>query len=208
MVARQGVIDLFGREAPAPAERAPLPASIPPGRLVELSGDVASARTTTAVSIVIRAQAQGEPVAWIQPEGGPVYPPDLQANGVDLDTLVVVHVPRRAGPHALARAAELLLRSGGFGLVVADLTDGVPDGTAWQGRLASLAQKHASGVALLTASAESAPSLGPMIAVRVAPVRERRAPGRYAVEHRVLKDKLGQSLHPAPDRRRAPSGLP
>lgn len=201
---------------PALAERLPL------DRLIELGAEARSARTSAAVSLVIQAQHAGEPVVWIQPEGGSLYPPDLAACGVDLEMLIVVQVPggahaagtggpritEKAGSHGLARAAELLLRSGAFGLVVIDLTAGVPSGDAWQGRLASMARQHASRVVILRESSDRSASLGPMIAMRVHATREKRAPGRYRVAYRVLKDKTGLTGDPSPDTRRAPTGLP
>lgn len=93
-----------------------------PGRLVEISGVGASARHTTAAALVRQAQLEGETTAWVQPAGGPLYPPDLAESGVDLGALVVVHVPADRGQVGLARAAELLLRSGAFGLCVVDLS--------------------------------------------------------------------------------------
>src|SRR5688572_30810068 len=77
---------------------------LPRDRVIELSGHVMSARTTAAVALVIQAQARGEPVAWIQPEGGSLFPPDLAASGVDLDALIVVHVP----PHGVTREGHAL----------------------------------------------------------------------------------------------------
>lgn len=200
---------------------------VPAGRLSELSGRLSSGRMTAAVSLVIRAQEQDEPVVWVQPEGGALYPPDLAESGVDLDALVVVRVPlrgRTAGPGRrlgggrrrgqkarslggdLARAAELLLRSGAFGLVVVDLGRQRPGGGAWQGRLSALARQHESRVVLLSEGKDEAPSLGPMVGLRIAPSRQRRGPGRFVVEHRVLKDKVGGGA-PRSDRRRAPWGL-
>ena len=93
-----------------------------PGRLTEISGVGAAARHTTAVALVRQAQLEGETTVWVQPAGGPLYPPDLAESGVDLDALVVVHVPEDRGQVGLARAAELLLRSGAYGLCVVDLS--------------------------------------------------------------------------------------
>ena len=93
-----------------------------PGRLIEISGVGASARHTTAVALVRQAQLEGETTAWIQPAGGPLYPPDLAESGVDLASLIVVHVPEDRGQVGLARAGELLLRSGAYGLCVIDLS--------------------------------------------------------------------------------------
>src|SRR5437763_1219444 len=73
------------------------------GRLVELRG----AHLTPAIRLVLDAQETGEPVAWIGPRETSFFPPDAAEAGVDLDALVVVHVPRAAAP----RAADPLARS-------------------------------------------------------------------------------------------------
>lgn len=201
--------DWLASEVPEEApRRASLAERLPADRLIELGAEARSARTSAAVSLVIHAQRAGEPVVWIEPEDGSLYPPDLAACGVDLSTLIVVRIPSRAGTHGLARAAELLLRSGAFGLVVIDLTWGVPRGDAWQGRIAALAKKHASRVVILRESSDRSASLGPMISMRVRATREKRAPGRYALAYRVLKDKTGLTGDPSPDARRAPTGVP
>ncbi len=198
---------LGARPEAAPAEALPLYDTAPVGRLLELSGALALGRTTSAVALVAGAQRQDEPVAWVQPRGGPLYPPDLADAGIDLDALVVVHTPREAKGHGVARAAELLMRSGAFGLVVLDLTAGTPPGDAWLGRLGGLARQHEARVALLTGRGDDEPSVGPLVGLRVAPHRDRRAPGSFLVEQRVLKDKLGLAVGVAPGRHRAPAGL-
>lgn len=192
-----------------------LAARIPPGRLVEITtGHPASAQTTAAVACLVHAQARGEPAAWVQSEGGSLYPPDLAQSGVDLDALVIVHVPTGAGPHARFKAAEILLRSGGFGMLVLDLTSSSgrfsrPTDTAWQSRLFALAREHGSWLLLLTpANAQ----LGSLVALRVEPRRVRRdhdgfAHGGFAIEHVVRKDKTGLCASLAPDACRGPCGL-
>src|SRR5262245_63854142 len=88
------------------------------GRLVELSAQGAVATLTCAVGLVLEAQVQAEPVAWIAIAGTSFYPPDLADSGVDLAALVVVRAPKLLSG---VRAAERLLRSGAFGLVVLGL---------------------------------------------------------------------------------------
>src|SRR5438445_10836474 len=88
------------------------------GRLVELSARGATATLTAAAELVVEAQTQGEPVAWLALAAGTFYPPDVADTGVDLAALVVV---RASDATSAARAAERLLRSGAFGLVVLDL---------------------------------------------------------------------------------------
>lgn len=180
--------------SPAPARRR-LVDELPGGRIIELSGTACQpgARTTTAVSIVRHAQSEGEPVAWIQPAGGTLYPPDLAQWGLDFEGLVVIHVPATAGPHGLTKAAELLLRSGAWGLVVVDLCHGTPPGPAeaWQGRLLGLCRQHEARLVLLTDKPAQSASLGALVALRVEPRRKRTSTGRFSVEHQVLKNKTG-----------------
>lgn len=177
----------------------PLSHQLPIGRLVELSGPPMSngARTTTAVSILRHAQAQGETAAWIQPRHGPLFPPDLHEAGIDLAALVVVHVPPDAGTHGACKAAETLLRSGAFGLLVIDLCEGVPAGSGetWQARLLGLARQHRTQVLLLTEKPAVADSLGSLVGLRIE-ARRTRIPGtsQIAIEPLVLKNKLGERI--------------
>jgi len=116
------------------------------GRLVEISARGASATLTAAIELVAEAQEQGEPIAWIAGASGTFYPPDVAESGIDLQALVVVRVVDAV---AAARAAERLLRSGAFGLVVID--DIAELSLAAQGRLVALAQAHDAAIACLTA---------------------------------------------------------
>jgi recombination protein RecA len=182
---------------------------VPPGRLVELSGEGACARTTTAVAAVLDAQREGETVAWIQPRAGRLFPPDLADSGVDLEALVVVRIPPRAGPYGLCRAAELLLRSGAFGLVLLDMCEGTPPphDNAWQGRLLGLARQHQSRLIVLTHKSMHSASLGPLVSLRIESMRTRVDAGTFAIEHRALKNKSGGPLGATEDVRRGPWGL-
>lgn len=191
------------------AKALPLSELLPRARLVEVSGQRACARTTTAVSCVSEAQARGELVAWVQPKDGTLFPPDLREAGVDLESLVVIHAPRHAGPHALLRAAEWLARSKAFGLVVIDLTDALPPGASsnWQGRLQGLLRRYDGRILLLTSTAGEEPSSGPLVSVRVEPQRRRVGDDRFEVCPHVLKDKVGLSNAPRTNHPIAPSGL-
>jgi recombination protein RecA len=165
------------------------------GRLVEISGSGATAPLTLAFGLVLQAQHQNEPVAWITRNDSLFYPPDAAEGGVDLDALTIIRVPDlpasagQAGARAAARAADQLIRSGAFGLVVLDL--GVkPDlPTPLQTRLTGLANKHQTALLCLTVKEDEAPSLGPLVSLRVAAWRKRLADGRFACGLTVLKDK-------------------
>lgn len=192
-----------------PARPAPSTLQFPAERLIEISGDATCARITLAISALLLAQAEGETAAWIQGAGGSLYPPDLEQSGVDLRALAVVHVPLEAGGYGRLRAAELLLRSGAFGIVIVDL--GVPTlrptDTAWQGRLLGLAREHHSRVILLTERGSHVSSLGPLISLRIEPQRRRTARGVFAVESQFIKNKAGLPGHGAVMAHRGPWGL-
>jgi len=190
---------------------------LPPGRIVELTGGADGACTSLAVAAVARAQAEGETTAWVQCRHGTLFPPDLAANGVDLDAMLIVHAPTghtpsgntRATDHAIPRAAEMLLQSGGFGLVVLDLRTTTPPRGAWLGRLLTAVRRHQSRLLLLTDVRSPLPALGCLVSLRLAPRRapHRAGPGTtFTIEPHVLQDKLHQS-RPMPLTRSGPDGL-
>ncbi|HLC43346.1 MAG TPA: recombinase A [Methylomirabilota bacterium] len=151
-----------------------------------MSGSGATATLTLSFGLVLQAQQQGEPTAWITPVESSFYPPDVAEGGVDLDALVVVRVP---SAHAVPRAADRLVRSGGFGLVVLDLGVHAKVPIPLQARLAGLAKKHHTALLCLTEKPSQAPSLGSLVSLRVQAHRTRTAEGRFTCGLRVLKDK-------------------
>ena len=120
----------------------------------------------------------------------------------------MVNVPQRAGPFGAVKAAELLLRSGGFGLLVLDVREAAPArDAAWQGRLLGVAREHDSRVLLLSDGTSHAGSLGPLVSVCIEPHRRRVQRGVFAVEHGIRKDKSGVLATLAEDHYRGPHGL-
>ena len=176
------------------------------GRLSEFSGVGAGAQLSLAFSLVREAQQRGEPVAWVTLVGGAFYPPDVAAGGVRLDALPVIFAP---DPVAAARAADRLVRSGGFSAVVLDLVPaGVPAGKGAGGggsaarrpvprevplpmlsRLVGLAQKHDVALVFLTEKGAESPSLGGLISLRCSTVRRDAGPGLFTCVAEALKDK-------------------
>jgi recombination protein RecA len=157
------------------------------GRLAEISGSHSCASLTLVFRLVLEAQTGQEPVAWITRRESVFFPPDAAATGVDLGALAVVWAP---GTRRAARAADHLLRSGAFGLVVLDV--GVDDRLAppMQTRLAGLAHKHGSALVCITEKDGRRPSLGSLVSLRAEAVRTRPEAGdRFRCEVRVLKDK-------------------
>jgi recombination protein RecA len=158
------------------------------GRLTELSARGATATLTTAIELVLEAQHAAEPIAWVTLGNTSFYPPDLADSGVDLAALLVVRVHDVT---AAARAAERLLRSGAFGLVVLDFggTATVDLSMAHQGRLVTLAQTHDAAVVCITEKVGEAGSLGSLVSLRAEALRLHAREHDYDVTLRVLKDK-------------------
>jgi len=94
---------------------------LPRGRLVELAGPRSAGSTGVACRIAAQTTASGEVIAWVDTEDA-LDPAAMDRAGVVLARLLWVR-PRLV-PDAL-RAADLLLRAGGFGLVVLDLAAGL-----------------------------------------------------------------------------------
>ena len=173
------------------------------GRFVEISGTGSTTGLTLAFRLALEAQRQREPVAWITPRESSFYPPDAAEGGVDLEALVIVRVPDAKG---IPRAADRLVRSGGFGLVVLDLAGaGIP--TPLQARLAGLAQKHHAALVCLTEKAARAPSLGSLVSLRVHAQRKPLAEDRFACELAALKDKRRGPTWSHTEVCRGPAGL-
>jgi len=156
------------------------------GRFGELSGSHAGAVLTLAFRLVLEAQRLGEPAVWISRRESAFFPPDAAEVGVDLDALAVVWVSETL---QAARAADHLLRSGGFGLVVLDIGARAHLPIPVQTRLVGLANKHEAALLCLTEKDDDRPSLGSLVSLRAQAVRTRRVEDRYRCEARVLKDK-------------------
>jgi len=202
-------IDLPPAALCPPAAEAPLPAlssgwpaldaalggGWPGGELSELSGHGCSTLAQAAVRV---AQAAGQPVAWV--DGPGTFCPATAR--VALDRLALV-TPGAGGPapraDARARhgraarrallAADLLLRSRAFGLLVLDAPGERAPPAAWF-RLARQARAAQTVLLLLageTPCAGSAAALGLRVTPRHAAGPAWSLPARPALELRVLR---------------------
>ena len=173
------------------------------GRLVELSAGPDAAPLTAAFGLVLEAQLSGDRAAWVTLEHSSFFPPDVAAGGIDIDALPVVRVP---DARAAGRAADHLVRSGGFGLVVVDLSIGDDVGVAMLTRLLGLARQHDVAVLMLTKKSPEAPSMHSLISLR-AEARWRAREGRGEVYVRVIKDKRGAAGWTHVETCRGPAGV-
>jgi recombination protein RecA len=141
---------------------------------------------TLAFTVVREIQHRGEPVAWVMSGESLFYPPDVSDSGVDCEAVVVVQVPDAL---SIARAAEILARSGAFGLVVLDLGGQAHIPLPMQARLLHAAQRHDMIVLCLTDTGQHTPSLGSLVSLRLEAGREPLAVGQYRCEAVARKDK-------------------
>ncbi|MCA8961387.1 MAG: hypothetical protein KDC38_12775 [Planctomycetes bacterium] len=133
------------------------------GRTVEIRrrtsarGEGLAPALTAASRLILEAQRLGEPCVWIAAEDSLFFPPDFAAAGVDLAALPIVWVGGRSPQSGViaSRAADLLLRSGGFGLVVLDLGARGELSIPIQTRLSGLARHHHAVLLVLTRPAVS-----------------------------------------------------
>jgi len=175
------------------------------GRLVEISARGAAATLTAAIEVVSEAQTQGEPVAWLTLTQSSFYPPDAAESGIDLAALVIVRAPEAT---VLARAAEKLLRSGAFGLVILDLGAQAELSMQIQGRLVTLAQTHDAAIVCVTEKPNDAASLGSLVSLRAEALRSTRADhGELTVTLRAVKDKRRGPGWTHTLKRRGPAGM-
>ena len=92
----------------------------PRGRISEIAGPSSSGRTSLLDSLLASATSRGEHCVLIDTRDS-FDPPSAAAYGVRLEKLIWIRC-RGNAEHAL-RAADLVLHSGGFGVVALDLAD-------------------------------------------------------------------------------------
>jgi recombination protein RecA len=175
---------------------------VSPG-LIEVSASVAGAPLTLTFRLVLDAQRRGEPTAWIGRKDAPFYPPDVADAGIDLAALAVVWTKDAI---AAAKAADLLVRSGAFGLVVLDLGAATLPMHATS-RLAMLARQHDAAIVCLTDKDAMRPSLGPLVSLRAHAASRVREGVGFRCEAIALKDKRGGTAWSLTEVCRGPDGL-
>ncbi|MEO6951189.1 MAG: recombinase A [Polyangia bacterium] len=155
------------------------------GRLTELRH--AGGALSWVFSLVTEVQQRGEVAAYVCGPGATFYPPDAFAGGVDLAALPIVLTEDLA---ARARAADELLRSGAFALVVVDLVGATGRvSPALLTRLHGLVQKHHSALVFVTDEAADG-TIGSLVSLR-AVARRTTHPDltRCRITLDVMKDK-------------------
>ncbi len=174
------------------------------GRLVEVAGWRGGAVYSAAALLVLDAQRGGEPCAWVGPRWRGFFPADFDALGVDLDALAIVRV---ADADELSRGADILARSGGFGLIVLDLGALTPP-LSTLSRFAGLARAHGTAIVFLTEKPPSAPSLGSFVSLRADAQFARATGGAFDLCIQVDRDRQRVRGWQHREVRLGPPGLP
>ena len=132
------------------------------GRVVEVSEAGFFGALSALCPLLAQVQARQEQIAWVETGTSIFFPPDLAFRGLDVQAITVVMAPdSRAG----LQAADSLLRSGAFGLIILDWPQGQAD-EAVLGRLARVAEAQQTAVLFLTKKKPDDPSLGTQISLR------------------------------------------
>ena len=174
------------------------------GRFLEISSSGETVSITAAASLILESQLRGEPAAWVATGDSTFYPPDLADCGVDLNTLPVIRVPNIL---SASRAADQLLRSGGFGAIVLDIGSHINMRMHIQARLAALAKKHRTTFLCLTSKESAAPSLGPLVSLRAQGQLRKTGFNRFTWTLHMVKDRrLGHGWSHS-EVRRGPDGM-
>jgi hypothetical protein len=137
---------------------------IPRGKLTEVAGRCSSGKTSLVFALVRQTLEQKEGVAWVDPWKA-FYAPSAAHAGIPLEKLLLIQPPKVT---EIFRAAEHLVRSGAFALVVLDAV-GLPGRgvTSPLFRLSRLALRKRAAVVLLTDHPDQVLSLGSAIALRL-----------------------------------------
>jgi hypothetical protein len=131
----------------------------PRGTIASIEGPPSSGRSSLAVRLLAAATRHGLGALV----GVDLFPPALAAAGVRVERLLIVRVDE---PVAVARAADIIVRSGAFTVVVIPtLPSGARTGSATWTRLASLA--HRANALLVAVGDEASAELRYFASLRV-----------------------------------------
>ena len=160
------------------------------GRLIELESDAAGGALTATSILIRKVQEKQQDAVWISATKTLFFPPDFASNGLDLDRLPIV---RTTSATSAAHAADHLLRSEAFRLLVLDLADHTDISLAQQGRIVQLAGKKNAIVLFLTdrntrRRAEGG-SFGSLVSLHGVASHTQKESDRFRLSVRVTKDK-------------------
>lgn len=156
------------------------------GRVIEISGAADTAALTVCAALILQAQQEGGLAAWVTGWESIFYPPDFAASGIDLKALPVVRV---ADSLKGAHAADTLIRSGAFAVVVLDSGRMLDLSFSVQTRLVGLAKKHQAALLVVTRQLRSNTVPSSLASLRAETQKQRGKRGFFLCEVCAVKDK-------------------
>ena len=156
------------------------------GRLIEISEPQPMVALSLSFLLVHEVQSAGGYAAWISSRDSTFFPPDVGKGGVDLRNLPVL---RMADTQSLGRAAEVLLRSGAFQLVILDLGHDHTIPIARLAQLNGLARKHDACAVFLTCKQNDEQSVGPLISLHARTSRQHIETDTFSCDVQAVRDK-------------------
>lgn len=174
------------------------------GRFIalEMWPESGSANLSFIVGLIREVQEAEGFAVWIAQPRCLFFPPDFTEAGVDLAALPIVRAPDST---KAARAADTLLRSGSFALIVLD-GDGQALPLALQTRLAGLAHQHHTALVCLRTPGE-ATTRGSLVSLRCTTQKRRTGHDCFSCELRAVKDKRQTPGWTHQELRHGPDGL-
>ena len=168
------------------------------GLVAEISEEVPSGAVTVAADIIVEAQCRNEPVAWVAGTDSIFFPPDFHERGIDLSAVSVI---RAGGEAESLMAAEWLIKSGAWGLVIVDVDCQWNISDASLFRIQKVAGRNLCAAVFLTRKRCHDPSLGSGIALRGCVSSSGSGP--FIVDVLTIKDRR---FHSSSRRRRQYNG--
>lgn len=164
----------------------PLLTELPRGGIAEVTGPRSSGRMAVILHVLAQATRQGEVCAVLDTHDQ--FSPHSAADaGVILRQIVWVRGQNR--PNDMLRAADLLLHAGGFGVIVLDLPEVVPEvwnrvPTSWWYRFQRAVQ-HTPSILLLCTAKPQARACAQTSIELVSPSFEWQGNSCFALLHRM-----------------------
>lgn len=174
------------------------------GRMVELQSGGPSASLTIVAGLILEVQQRGQPAAWVGHARSVFFPPDFAESGIALASLPVIR-PRIFA--ASLRAADALLRSEGFALIVLDIPSHETLTLGTQTRLAGLARSSHTALICLTQDGSGTPTLASLASIRCHSRFTRSAFNRFAWVLQASRDKRGSAGWTLKEQAHGPGGL-
>ncbi len=156
------------------------------GRLVEISEPLPIAALSFCFLLVHEVQMAGGYAAWVGSTDSTFYPPDAEKGGIDLRNLPIL---RLSDTQSKGRAAEVLLRSGAFQLVLLDIGCDHAISVARLAQLNGLVRKHNACAVFLTRKQHGEQSVGSLISLYARTSRQHVETNSFSCELQILRDK-------------------